>query len=500
MAYAEALKQIALGYERQNGRTTFDDLRAQAGNYIKARNVSILDAAAIGFAFDVIFSEPTFDIAKITPEMASAWSLAYPNVPIESLAGRSTEELAGAISGWKGKLFEVQVEKRLNNGEWVGDLHLEPGQHAALAESVTQPGWDMQIFEGDGTVVDAIQLKATQSVSYVHHALERYPDTPILATHEVALRLADNGAVIDSGIPNELLTESVSDHLSDATSDAVSDSLMGAMPLSIIVITEATKVLAGTKSFDEALSSGGDRLAKGAVAGAVATVVSVVATPFFGAIAGFLTRLALGGESGNTTIRQTLPTLPNLSKMYQTTSQLKEYAESVEPYYPCPPRQEIHPLINPLTDKQELLLYVDQDMRLSVLRGAMPLETWIMYMSVIDTSRMAKEELEQHISDLENIRNKRLISQVFPDPSWPSSIWKGSSEEGKELRKGLNQGLQTANLYLKKILGTLTPDESVELDILSLPTHEQPLAREKLAQANREKRLKEIQELVNRNR
>ncbi len=485
MAYAEALKQLALGYERQNGRTTFDDLRAQAGNYIKARNVSILDAAAIGFAFDVIFSESTFDIAKITPEMASAWSLAYPNVPIESLAGRSTEELAGAISGWKGKLFEVEVEKRLNNGEWVGDLHLEPGQHAALAESVTQPGWDMQIFEGDGTVVDAIQLKATQSVSYVHHALERYPDTPILATHEVALRLADNGAVIDSGIHNQLLTESVSDHLSDATSDAVSDSLMGAMPLSIIAITEATKVLAGKKTVDEALSSGGDRLAKGAVAGAVAAAVSVVATPLAGAFAGFLTRLALGGEAVGNPSPVTAISLTDISNMRQTTAKLRDYAANMENYYPCPPRQKRPPPSSSLTNTQELLLYVDQGMRLSVLRGAVPLETWIKEMIVKDSSLMNEEDLNQHIADLNQIKTTSLVDDAYPADGFIATVGRAFSSDYRELKNKLDDAIQTARIYQTNLGRPLTPENMEELQMLKLSRFERARAREQVRQKKR---------------
>lgn len=47
----------------------------------------------------------------------------------------------------------------------MGDIHLEPGQVAALAESATQPGWDLQILNADGTVAGELQLKATDSLS-----------------------------------------------------------------------------------------------------------------------------------------------------------------------------------------------------------------------------------------------------------------------------------------------------------------------------------------------
>lgn len=283
MAHSSALANLATEYADRNGRASFSELKKLASDYLESRKMSILDAAAIGIAFDFVFSADKVDLSQITPDMARAWDLAYPHVAIESLAGRSPAELGGIISGWKGKLFEVEVEQRLNAGEWVGDLHLEHDQVAVLADSPIQPGWDMQILNPDGSLADSIQLKATESISYVHEALARYPDTPVFATHEVASRMADDG-IIDSGILNDHLTNGVSGQISDATSDAVSDSVMGAMPLSIIVATEAIKVMAGKKSIDDAFTSGGDRLVKGAIASGVAVAVSFVGTPILGAV------------------------------------------------------------------------------------------------------------------------------------------------------------------------------------------------------------------------
>ena len=91
----------------------------------------------------------------------------------------------GFLSAWKGKYFEVLVRDELNAGEWVGDIHLEPGQTALLAESAIQPGWDLQIINSDGSVAQELQLKATESLSYVKEALERYPDIGVLTTDEV---------------------------------------------------------------------------------------------------------------------------------------------------------------------------------------------------------------------------------------------------------------------------------------------------------------------------
>ena len=57
------------------------------------------------------------------------------------------EERLGAINAAKGKYFEYLVAARLNDGQQVGDLLLAPGQRAELAESMTQPGWDMRIVD-----------------------------------------------------------------------------------------------------------------------------------------------------------------------------------------------------------------------------------------------------------------------------------------------------------------------------------------------------------------
>ena len=54
----------------------------------------------------------------------------------------------------------------------------------------SQPGWDIQILNADGTVDQVLQAKATESVSYVKEALEKYPDIEIVTTEEVATRWA----------------------------------------------------------------------------------------------------------------------------------------------------------------------------------------------------------------------------------------------------------------------------------------------------------------------
>lgn len=461
MAASNALRDLAATYGGNGKRSSFEDLRRLAGDYVAARGVSVLDAAAIGLAFDVVFSEATIDIAKITPDMAQAWHLAYPNVPIESLAGRAPEELAGAISGWKGKLFEVEVERRLNEGEWVGDLHLEPGQYARLAESPTQPGWDIQIFDESGIVSDAIQLKATESVSYVHEALARYPDTPILATTEVASRMGHE-SVIDSGISNDSLTDSLHDQVVDTTSDAVTDGIIGTLPVSIILATEAYKVLSGKKSAEEAVASGGDRIAKGAISAVVAGAVSVVATPLAGAVAGFLTRLALGEENVQRPQDVFLP--PSIPRMSNRVASLYAESSSIAAHYPVEQtakrKTDRSPDRSILTDREELKRLVDRETWLEIERDSMPLSSWLEQKISANMFSMSEAQLEDHLSDLRLIKEKGLAQTVHQEKSFVEKMWDGLTLSHRKLEKDLDTALFVGQLLLKKFSGTFSESDA----------------------------------------
>ena len=146
-------------------------------------------------------------------DVHAAYAAAYPE-----LAGRMSFEevarslhdsqLSGFVSGVKGKLFEMRYMDYLNDG------NLPEGYHAELAHSATQPGWDIAVNGPDGHIASLLQLKATDSVEYVKHALERYPDIDVITTDEVYSQLVMNGAadhVANSGITDADLTHHVTD-------------------------------------------------------------------------------------------------------------------------------------------------------------------------------------------------------------------------------------------------------------------------------------------------
>jgi hypothetical protein len=127
------------------------------------------------------------DDSDIDPAIINAFHEQYPHVGgfVDFIRRHSGDRkaLAGIVSGIKGKLFETQYVDWLNHG------HLPSGASAQLASSPTQKGWDIAIKDSNGHVINHLQLKATESLRYVKHALAIYPNIDVVATHEVFAHL-----------------------------------------------------------------------------------------------------------------------------------------------------------------------------------------------------------------------------------------------------------------------------------------------------------------------
>lgn len=273
-----------------------DAVSALYQHYIKKHGSTLLDSAAATAALHGIFLADQIDFSKVTPQMEEAFRLAYPNVDFSSLASRSPEEIEGFLTAWKGKYFEVLVRDELNAGEWVGDIHLEPGRVAQLAESATEPGWDLQILNSDGTVASELQLKATESLSYVKGALERYPDIQVLTTDEIMIpdELADK--ILSSGISNQSLEEALAEPMAplfDGPLENLVEDILPGLPFVIIAVDETRKILIGKKSFQAALSNTIERAAKTGVALGIGWVIHLMDGGIISLPATFLTRFGI---------------------------------------------------------------------------------------------------------------------------------------------------------------------------------------------------------------
>jgi hypothetical protein len=181
--------------------------------YQNLSNHRNLDSLAVGgdMLHDVLLN-------GASPEVKAAFAAAYPqeaqHISFEdAVRSLPDDHLPGLISAVKGKLFEMKYADYLNDG------NLPDGYYAELAHSATQPGWDISIHGTDGHIASLLQLKATDSVDYVQHALDRYPDIDIVTTDEVYSRLVMNGAadhVMHSGMTNSDITHVVSDSVDNA--------------------------------------------------------------------------------------------------------------------------------------------------------------------------------------------------------------------------------------------------------------------------------------------
>ena len=210
------------------------------------------------------------DLANIDPLLMKAVSETNPGLSATRFFELDGDALQGAVNTAKGKYFEYLVAERLNRGEQVGPLLLEPGQRAELAERFNQPGWDMQIVDEHGMVVDYLQMKATQSLGYVAAALERYPDFQILATSEVS----DGEMVLDSGILDGQLRQVVGDAVREmdySVSEMFLDYFSPLLPLAVVAGMEGHRLVLGRQSiadFKITLARRGQRVVATQLAGA----------------------------------------------------------------------------------------------------------------------------------------------------------------------------------------------------------------------------------------
>ena len=107
------------------------------------------------------------------------------------------KSVLGHVSNIKGILFEQEYM----------DTLAEQGISAQLFESTNPPLTDISILDPDGSI-NEIQLKATDSSSYINATVTDNPDIDVVTTSEVFGNI-DHEGVIDSGISNSDLGDAV---------------------------------------------------------------------------------------------------------------------------------------------------------------------------------------------------------------------------------------------------------------------------------------------------
>jgi hypothetical protein len=243
--------------------------------YQQYKNTRALDLAAVALSL----GEQPGSSDELNPLALKALHDTNPNFDPSHVGSYSDQEWMGIVNSAKGKYFEYLVVAELNAGGTVGDLTLPDGYSAHLASSMTQPGWDMQIVDEHGGTAELLQLKATDSVGYLHDTLERYPEISILTTSEVSTRLGPNDMVIDSK-----MSEADLEHAINATAtgldhgylDEFWDNFHPLIPLLVIVATQGYRVAVKKEQVSGVMEVAKARAARGLAASAAGAFVKAL--------------------------------------------------------------------------------------------------------------------------------------------------------------------------------------------------------------------------------
>lgn len=248
MAYLPSARLWSLSrkYAKAGDEPAGEAFQRAFSRFLKANRESLLDITAAAASAHIGVGDGPEDV---DPLLLRAIYDTNPSLRETSWFSLDEVALQGAVNTAKGKYFEYLVAEKLNQGEQVGPLLLQPGQSALLAESMTQPGWDLRIVDEHGATLEYLQLKATDSVGYIHTALERYPDIEILATGEVA----HSGLVLDSGISDETLRAHVGagvDLADVSLSETFLEYFNPLLPLAAMAMYEGYQLSVGARSMD----------------------------------------------------------------------------------------------------------------------------------------------------------------------------------------------------------------------------------------------------------
>jgi hypothetical protein len=172
------------------------------------------------------------------------------------------EQLKGIANNIKG-IYHEEL--------WVHQYNAtHTGTHAELFGATNNPGADIQIIDShSGAIIDAVQLKATDSAAYVEEHLQRYPDIKVLVTDETAHQMT---GIDSSGISNAEITAETHHDLDALADNALGDRVMESAELSAAIATgrELIEMLQGRKAFPDSVVDTVKRVGAASAATAIA--------------------------------------------------------------------------------------------------------------------------------------------------------------------------------------------------------------------------------------
>lgn len=217
-------------------------------------------------------------IDDLPAEIAEPLARVAPSFDISTIADYPPAALEGLGNAVKGALFELEVADAVLQG----DLELPEGVEAIrLVEDFGTPGFDAQLLDGDGLVIDVVQLKTSQTADIIAEHLERYPAIDqVWTSHEAAADAREHGAtgVVDTGISDSHLDALVHDGLVDQATTSVGeviDEFIPQLTYAIIAAQASWQLLQGVPANEvlaRAKQRAGAATAVSAIAGVAATV------------------------------------------------------------------------------------------------------------------------------------------------------------------------------------------------------------------------------------
>jgi len=160
------------------------------------------------------------------------------------LSNMNAEQLKGLENNIKGIYHELKYVECFNAED--------NGYYAEVYEDTNHAGADVVLKDSvTHDVVNEVQLKATDSTSYVSEHIKRYPDIEVLTTSEVAECM---DGIESSGISNETITKAVNEQFEQvndlATQVQIGDAVVTSGLLSAAL--RASEVISGKKELGKA--------------------------------------------------------------------------------------------------------------------------------------------------------------------------------------------------------------------------------------------------------
>ncbi len=160
------------------------------------------------------------------------------------LSNMDSDQLKGLSNNIKGIYHELKYVECINIQE--------NGLYAEVYEKTNYPGADVTLRDSESNqVVNEVQLKATDSSAYVTEHLNKYPDTNVIATSEVAECMSN---VESSGISNEEITNAVNEQFDQVADLSTQAQLGDAVATSglLSAALRASEVMSGKKELGKA--------------------------------------------------------------------------------------------------------------------------------------------------------------------------------------------------------------------------------------------------------